>query len=247
MNFEISATFRRLARVAVVVVLTSQALFADHSSPSDEIQPELRERKRIYLGGFGIRELSWFQVGYNLSPRFSLSFSFHQRHKANHFDLDRTGFPPGGTSFSLRNLDFTLNQYTIALEWFPFSNPYFLSVGLGQESYFQRDTKNEFSVYSDGSADGRAWTYSIDNRRFFLAPGAGLRYVFSSGLYLNGGFSVLFFLNDSGRVHRENFAFYGQRPDPVVSERLWKDGKEQERDRARGIGVQLFLSAGISI
>lgn len=239
-------SFLRTFFFIFAILFALHTLGATPSISSDEIQPDLRERKRIYVGGFGIRELSWFQAGYNLSPRFSLSFLFHQRHKANHFDLDRTGFQPGGAAFSLQNLDFILNQYTIALEWFPFSNPYFLSVGLGQEYYFQRDTKNEFSVYSDGSANGRSWTYSIDNRRFFVAPGAGLRYVFSSGLFLNGGFSVLLFMNDSGRVHRENLAFYGQRPDPAILERLWKDGKEQERDRARGIGVQLFVSAGIS-
>ncbi|TGK20270.1 hypothetical protein [Leptospira kmetyi] len=210
-------------------------------------QKELRNRKRFYLGGFGINELSWFQTGYNINEKFSVSFLAHQRHRADHFDLDRTGYQPGAVAFSLQNKEYTQNQYTIALEWFPFSIPYYLSFGVGQEFYFQRDRKNEFWVYSDGSADGKSWSYSISNKRAFVSPGAGIRYMFSSGIFLNGGFNVLLFTNSSAHVQRESVLFYNQKPDPAILERIWKDGKDQELDRAKGIGVQLFLSAGISI
>ncbi|TGK26302.1 hypothetical protein EHQ05_11115 [Leptospira yasudae] len=210
-------------------------------------QRERRNEKRFYIGGFGIKELSWFQVGYNLNERFSISLLAHQRFRADHFDLDRTGYQPSAAAFSLQNKEYTLNQYTIAFEWFPFSIPYYLSLGVGQEFYFQRDRKNEFWVYTDGSADGKSWTYSISNKRAYAAPGAGIRYVFSSGIFLNGGFNVLLFANNSAHVQREDISFYNQKPDPAILERIWKDGKEQEHDRARGIGVQLFLSVGISL
>ncbi|TGM60131.1 hypothetical protein [Leptospira adleri] len=209
-------------------------------------QNERRVQKRFYVGGFGIKELSWFQSGYNLSERFSVSFLAHQRHRADHFDLDRTGYQSGAAAFSLQNKDFTQNQYQISLEWFPFTIPYYFSIGIGQEFYFQRDRKNEIVVYSDGSADSKTWQYSISNKRAYLAPGAGLRYVFSSGIFLNGGFSVLLFTNSSAHIQREEIGFYNLKPDPAILERIWKDGKEKELDRAKGIGIQLFLSAGIS-
>ncbi|MBM9578600.1 hypothetical protein JWG45_15745 [Leptospira sp. 201903070] len=209
-------------------------------------QNDLRTQKTFYIGGFGINELSWFQAGYNLGERFSVSFLAHQRRRADHFDLDQTGYQPGAVAFSLQNKDFVQNQYSIALEWFPFTIPYYFSVGVGQEFYFQRDRKSEFWVYSDASVDGKTWQYSISNKRTFLAPGAGLRYVFSSGIFLNGGFSVLLFANNSAHVQREEIGFFNQKPDPATLERIWKDGKEKELDRAKGIGIQLFLSAGIS-
>ncbi|AOP33048.1 hypothetical protein A0128_03730 [Leptospira tipperaryensis] len=239
-----------------IVILLFLASFpgllrSEESGPSDLSstignQNERRAQKRFYVGGFGINELSWLQAGYNLSGRFSISFLAHQRHRADHFDLDRTAYHTGAVAFSLQNKDFTQNQYTIALEWFPFTIPYYFSIGVGQEFYFQRDRKSEFWVYSDGSAEGRTWQYSISNKRAFVAPGAGLRYVFSSGIFLNGGFNVLMFTNSSAHIQREDLSFYNQKPDPATLERIWKDGKEKELDRAKGIGIQLFLSAGIS-
>ncbi|XDD49704.1 hypothetical protein AB3N59_15120 [Leptospira sp. WS92.C1] len=210
-------------------------------------QSELRNQKRMSVGGFGIRELSWFQLGYNLGGKFALSFLFHQRQRADRFDLDRIGSQSNAVAFSLQNREAVQNQYSIALEWFPFSIPYFLSIGLGQEFYFQRDRKNEFWVYEDGSSNGKTWSYSISNKRAYLAPGAGIRYVFPTGLFLYGGFSVLLFMNSSAHVQRENIGFYNQTPDLTILERIWKDGKEKELDRANGIGIQLFLSIGISI
>ncbi|RHX83335.1 hypothetical protein [Leptospira stimsonii] len=235
----------------LVLLFATMSLYSEEFSSLDSSskignQNERRLQKRYYLGGFGINELSWFQAGYNLGERFSISFLAHQRHKADHFDLDRTGYHSGAVAFSLQNKDFTQNQYTIALEWFPFTIPYYFSVGVGQEFYFQRDRKSEFTVYSDGSADGKTWQYSISNKRAYVAPGAGLRYVFSSGIFLNGGFSVLLFANSSAHIQREEISFYNIKPDPAILERIWRDGKEKELDRAKGMGVQLFLSAGIS-
>lgn len=244
---------KRRALISIFLVSHFLNPFASYAVPNGselaliaDSQRELRNQKRYYLGGFGINELSWFQAGYNLGERFSISFLAHQRHKADHFDLDRTGYHSGAVAFSLQNKDFTQNQYTIALEWFPFTIPYYFSVGVGQEFYFQRDRKSEFTVYSDGSADGKTWQYSISNKRAYVAPGAGLRYVFSSGIFLNGGFSVLLFTNSSAHIQREEISFYNIKPDPAILERIWRDGKEKELDRAKGMGVQLFLSAGIS-
>lgn len=237
--------------VGFVLSLCITSLRSEESSSSNISnkignQNERRVQKRFYIGAFGIKELSWFQFGYNLTERFSVSFLAHQRHRADHFDLDRTGYQSGAASFSLQNKDFTQNQYTISLEWFPFTIPYYFSLGIGQEFYFQRDRKNEIIVYSDGSADSKTWQYSISNKRAYVAPGAGLRYVFSSGIFLNGGFSVLLFTNSSAHIQREEISFYNLKPDPAILERIWRDGKEKELDRAKGIGIQLFLSAGIS-
>lgn len=225
----------------------------ESATEEEDPQGDLRESKRIFIGGFVSEvkgyEFSWFQFGYNFNRALSLSFLYFRRSSVNHFDLDLSGASAYQVSYSLENRDFSQDQIGLALDWFPFNYHHYFTLGLGQEIYNQKDKKQEFQANSnrDWDISGKMWSYSIYNRRDYVSIGTGERLITSSGIFINCAVYGLFFLNNSPRIRRELPLFYNQVPDSAALKKISDDPGSQESKRNESVELSVFISIGISI
>ncbi|TGK35943.1 hypothetical protein EHQ12_08295 [Leptospira gomenensis] len=224
------------------------------SETEEDPQGDLRESKRIFIGGFFSEvkgyEFSWFQVGYNFDRTLSLSFLYFRKSSVNHFDLDRSKAFSYQISYSLENRDFSQDQIGLAFDWFPFNYHHYFTLGFGQEIYRQKDRKQEYQAnLSRGEWDisGKMWSYSIYNRRNYVSIGTGERLVLSSGIFINCAVYGLFYLNNSPRIQRELPLFYNQIPDSAQLKEISDDPDSQEAKRNSSAELSVFISIGVSI
>ncbi|EPG73977.1 hypothetical protein LEP1GSC058_3994 [Leptospira fainei serovar Hurstbridge str. BUT 6] len=211
--------------------------------PGEEEQSQRRANRKFFIGGLGANGFHWLVIGHQLSQRFALNLLWQEQRTVQRFDLHLSGVQPDlSGQFTLTNHEKKQRQIGLQFEWFPFANPYFFAVGIGLETFTEKQRKT-LTWVPIGATQEHDW--NVLQKKGFISGGAGFRYFFSSGFFIHFGGNLLLYLNKSYQAHRGAYVA-NTYWDPRQFQQDWMEPDKIGRDRQSGYGAQVQIMLGFA-